>query len=212
MMANNPSVLQAFIFIIIAYLAGSIPTGVWYSRFIHRTDVRSLGSGNSGGTNVGRNFGPVAGAVVITVDVLKGWIPMMLAMSWFYGTYNWAVALVGLACVLGHAYPIWGGFKGGKIVATSFGVLVGFNFWLALIGVIFLLILLYFFSMVSLAAMMSYTLVTVIIILNSPYIYGLCFTLITLLMIYRHKENIDRIVQGQERRVNFGLKKRDKQK
>lgn len=207
-MVNNPSILQALIFILIAYGVGSIPTGVWYSRFIHRVDVRTLGSGNSGGTNVGRNFGPVAAVVVIAVDVLKGWIPMAIALSWFAGVHDWAVVLTGLACVVGHAYPIWGGFKGGKIVATSFGVLLGFNFWLAIFTAILLLIALYFFSMVSLAAMISYTLGTVIIILTYPFVYGIGFTLMVLFMIYRHRENIDRILHGHERTINFGLNKK----
>lgn len=193
------------IFIFCAYLAGSIPTGVWYSKLVHRIDVRDLGSGNSGGTNVGRNFGAVAAVVVIAVDVLKGWIPILIARQLF-PDLSWAIMLTGIASVLGHAYPIWAGFRGGKIVATSIGVLLGFQFGTAIIQLLLFVTVLVLSSMVSLSAMVSYSLIALYIFFTLPNkLFGLGFFFIACFMIYRHRSNVERIIKGEERRVNFGF-------
>ena len=204
--------MQEILLIVVSYLIGSIPSGVWYSKIFHKIDVRQLGSGNSGGTNIGRNFGSLAAVCVITVDVLKGWLPMAYAYSHYAGQEDLVVMLTGIACVLGHAYPIWANFKGGKIVATSIGVLLGYHFTLALVQVALLLALILTTSIVSLASMTSYCLVVSWIILTDPPLYKIGFTLIALLMIYRHRQNIQRLVRGEERHVSFGLNKAKKKK
>lgn len=188
-----------------AYLAGSIPTGVWYSKLIHRIDVRELGSGNSGGTNIGRNFGAVAAIIVIAVDILKGCIPILVARQLF-PELDWAIMLTGIASVIGHAYPIWAGFRGGKIVATSIGVLLGFNFSIALIQVVTFLVIVFLSSMVSLSAMVSYSLIAVYIFFTLPTkLFGIGFMFIAIFMLYRHRANIQRILKGEESRIKFGL-------
>lgn len=188
-----------------AYLAGSIPTGVWYSKLIHRIDVRELGSGNSGGTNIGRNFGAVAAIIVIAVDILKGWIPILVTRQLF-PELDWAIMLTGIASVIGHAYPIWAGFRGGKIVATSIGVLLGFNFPIAIIQIITFLVIVFLSSMVSLSAMVSYSLIAIYIFFTLPTkIFGIGFMFIALFMLYRHRANIQRILTGEESRIKFGL-------
>lgn len=194
--------------LICAYLAGSIPTGVWYSKLVHKIDVRTLGSGNSGGTNVGRNFGPIAALIVIAVDVLKGWIPMAIAKHHFAGQMDWVVMLVGILAVLGHAYPLFGDFRGGKVVATSIGVMLGYHFSLALIQVFLLVVFLYLSSMVSFAAMTSYLCGVIWIIMKHHLVYGIGFALISMFMMYRHRQNIQRILNGNERRVSWGLGKK----
>lgn len=198
------------IILLCAYLAGSIPSGVWYSKWVHHIDVRELGSGNSGGSNIGRNFGKKAAFIVITIDLLKGWIPTALACHYFAGQQDWLVMGVGIACVIGHAYPLFAHFKGGKIVATSIGVLLGFHFYLAICQVILLVICLYLSSMISLAAMVSYTLTVIYIIMTQAFVYKIGFTAIALFMIYRHRQNIDRILHGNERRLPFGLYRTNK--
>lgn len=209
-MEENVNIWLPLLFIILAYLAGSIPSGVWYSKFVHKIDVRELGSGNSGGTNVGRNFGAVAAILVIAVDVLKGWLPILLTKH-FFPSLEWAIMLTGLASILGHAYPLWASFRGGKIVATSIGVLLGFWFNIALIQVGLLVILVLLTSMVSLSAMLSYTIIAIyIFIKSSSLIYGVGFLLIALFMMYRHRANIDRIIKGEESRLGFGLNKAKK--
>ncbi|MGX7091650.1 glycerol-3-phosphate 1-O-acyltransferase PlsY [Hutsoniella sourekii] len=204
--------LLSIIYILLAYCIGSIPTGVWYSKLIHQTDVRTLGSGNSGGTNIGRNFGRTGAIIVIAIDVLKGWIPLLLAKFLFPGM-DGVIMLTGIACVLGHAYTLWAGFRGGKVVATSIGVLLGFNFFLALAMVLALVILLIITKMVSLSAMVSYGLAAIYIALTYPSLsYKLGFLAIWLFMIYRHRDNVKRILSGTERQVNleaiFSLRKK----
>lgn len=206
-MEQTIQIWKPILMIVLAYLAGSIPTGVWYSKLVHKIDVRELGSGNSGGTNVGRNFGGIAAILVIAVDVLKGWIPMLIAKHLF-PTIDWAIMLTGIASVLGHAYPLWASFRGGKVVATSIGVMLGFWFPVALIQVALLAGLVFVTSMVSLSAMLSYTIIAIYLFFALPSkIYGVGFLLIALFMMYRHRSNIERILKGEERRLNFGLNK-----
>lgn len=209
-MEQNETIWMPILFIFLAYLAGSIPSGVWYSKFVHKIDVRELGSGNSGGTNVGRNFGALAAILVIAVDVLKGWLPILLTKH-FFPSLDWAIMLTGLASILGHAYPLWASFRGGKVVATSIGVLLGFWFNIALVQVGLLVVLVFITSMVSLSAMLSYAIIAIyIFIKSSSLIYGIGFLLIALFMMYRHRTNIHRIIKGEESRLSFGLNKSKK--
>jgi len=206
-MEQTIQIWKPILMIVLAYLAGSIPSGVWYSKLVHKIDVRELGSGNSGGTNVGRNFGGIAAILVIAVDVLKGWIPILVAKHLF-PTIDWAIMLTGIASVLGHAYPLWASFRGGKVVATSIGVMLGFWFPVALIQVALLAALVFVTSMVSLSAMLSYTLIALYLFFALPSkIYGVGFLLIAIFMMYRHRSNIERLLKGEERRLNFGLNK-----
>ncbi|MGF3066185.1 glycerol-3-phosphate 1-O-acyltransferase PlsY [Facklamia sp. P12945] len=202
--------MLAILMIIVGYLAGSIPSGVWYSKYIHNIDVRTLGSGNSGGTNIGRNFGPIAAIVVIIVDILKGYLPVLMAQQLLGSDSDLAIMLTAIAAVLGHAYPIFSQFRGGKIVATSVGVLLAFNFYIALAMVALFITILLLTSIVSIAAMTSFLLVAIWIILREPLVYSWGFAFMAVLMVYRHRENIQRLLKGEESRVTFGLNPRKK--
>ncbi len=196
-----------FIWILLAYLVGSIPTGVWYSRIVHKEDVRDLGSGNSGATNIGRNYGFKAAVFVTAIDVLKGWIPMALAMH-YLSDNPITVMFVGIATIIGHSFPIFADFRGGKIVATSIGVLLGYHFWVGILDVIILFALMFFTSMVSFAAIFSYGITALInIFIASEWPYQVGFMLIYLWLVYRHRQNISRILNGQESHINWGLNK-----
>ena len=195
-----------FIFLFICYLLGSIPTGVWYSKMKHQIDVRELGSGNSGATNIGRNFGFKAAVFVSVIDVLKGLVAMLLA-HYFYPHTNWVIMGAGIAAILGHAYPIFANFRGGKVVATSFAVLAGYNFFIGLSFVLVLFILIYLTSTISLAAITSFSLAALYVLFTQPLIFGLGFVAITAFMIYRHRANVVRLMKGEESRINFGLRK-----
>lgn len=195
-----------FIFLFICYLLGSIPTGVWYSKMKHQIDVRELGSGNSGATNIGRNFGFKAAVFVSVIDVLKGLVAMLLA-HYFYPHTNWVIMGAGIAAILGHAYPIFANFRGGKVVATSFAVLAGYNFFIGLSFVLVLFILIYLTSTISLAALTSFSLATLYVLFTQPLIFGLGFVAIAAFMIYRHRSNVVRLMKGDESRINFGLRK-----
>ncbi|MDT2767418.1 glycerol-3-phosphate 1-O-acyltransferase PlsY [Globicatella sulfidifaciens] len=195
-----------FIFLFICYLLGSIPTGVWYSKMKHQIDVRELGSGNSGATNIGRNFGFKAAVFVSVIDVLKGLVAMLLA-HYFYPHTNWVIMGAGIAAILGHAYPIFANFRGGKVVATSFAVLAGYNFFIGLRFVLVLFILIYLTSTISLAALTSFSLAALYVLFTQPLIFGLGFVAIAAFMIYRHRSNVVRLMKGDESRINFGLRK-----
>lgn len=199
--------LWPIIFIIISYLIGSFPTGVLYSKNQHNIDVRTLGSGGSGGTNIGRNFGFKAAVFVTAIDILKGLIPVLVAKAWF-GDNTIVIMLTALACVIGHAYPIWANFKGGKIVATSIGVMLAFNFWIALVMVLTLGLIILITSTVSLSAMLSYSLTALYISFTYDELsYKVGFILSALFLLYRHRENINRLMKGTENRINFGFNK-----
>lgn len=205
-MQSNLSLFSQIIWILIAYIAGSTPTGVVYSKIFHKIDVRNLGSGNSGATNIGRNFGFRAAVIVSVIDILKGWIPILIVRL-MYPQEALIIMLVGIATVVGHAYPVFAEFRGGKIVATSFGVLVGFNFSIGLVTALILFALIYITSTISLSAMTSYTLGSLYILFTyDERIYGLGFVFITLFMMYRHRSNIQRLLNKSESRINWGLR------
>lgn len=193
-----------YLYLVIAYLLGSIPTGVWYSNLKHKVDVRQLGSGNSGATNIGRNFGFKAAVAVTTVDVLKGLIAIAFAKHLFPGQ-ELLIMGAGIAAVLGHAYPIFAHFKGGKVVATSFGVLAGFSLPIGLCATALLFILIYLSSMISFSAMTSYSMGALYVFFSQSPIYGSGFCIIALFMIYRHRENLVRLFKGEERKISWGL-------
>lgn len=207
----NSSLSELFIptlFIFLSYCIGSFPTGFLYSKWVHKIDIRSLGSGNSGATNVGRNFGLKAAVIVTIVDVLKGLVPVLVAKQW-YPNHSAIIILVAMACVIGHAYPVWAGFRGGKIVATSVGVLIAFDIWLAIVMVAMFALILFVTSTVSLASITSYSITAIYIALTNPdWIYKIGFLLIAAFLIYRHRENLLRILNNSESKINWGLHSR----
>lgn len=194
-------------YIIIAYLIGSIPSGIIYSQLVHKVDVRKLGSGNSGGTNVGRNFGFRAAVIVSVADAVKGFLPTILAIHVFFPGQHLIIMLVAIACVLGHSYPIWAEFKGGKIMATSAGVMVAFDFYLFLVMLAIFGLVLFVTSTVSVASLTSFTFTTLYIAVTNPHwVYKIGFIFMGIFMFYRHRENVSRLLSGTERRINWGLR------
>ncbi|MHC4124311.1 MAG: glycerol-3-phosphate 1-O-acyltransferase PlsY, partial [Planctomycetota bacterium] len=202
-----------FLFLIIgAYLLGSVPFGLVISR-AHGKDIRKIGSGNIGATNLSRALGKKWAYLCFSLDVLKGLIPMLVTRAWI-GHFNEAVLLllwlvVGIAAVLGHIFPVYIGFKGGKGVATSFGValglwpyyticsIAGFVVWL-----VFVLIWRYI-SLASIAGAVVFPLVLIgLVLTNSKWSFTelwpllIAAVLIPVMVIIRHKENIKRILSG----------------
>ncbi|MGT2895835.1 glycerol-3-phosphate 1-O-acyltransferase PlsY [Streptococcus entericus] len=204
--------MNSFIFGIIAYLLGSIPTGLWIGKQFYNINLREHGSGNTGTTNTFRILGKKAGIITLLVDVLKGTVATLLPI-WF-GIDGDLALLIGFFAVLGHTFPIFAQFKGGKAVATSAGVLLGFApAFLIFLLVIFLLIL-YLFSMISLASVTAAS-VAIIGVLTFPAMsflisdYSLIFTgliiAIASLIIIRHRDNMGRIKNKTENLVPWGL-------
>ncbi|MBM7711427.1 glycerol-3-phosphate 1-O-acyltransferase PlsY [Enterococcus xiangfangensis] len=208
--------MKIAILFVLAYLLGSIPSGIWIGKFFFKKDIREFGSGNSGTTNTFRILGKTAGLIVFAMDLLKGTLATCLPMI-FHLEINplW----FGLVAVIGHTLPIFAGFKGGKAVATSAGMLLGFAPLFFCYSIVFFLIVLYITSMVSAASITSAIFVTLSSIFL-PYVWPtilptynwlltlVCFVL-TCYITYRHKENIVRIKNGTENRVSFGLNKKE---
>ncbi|MBE9388086.1 glycerol-3-phosphate 1-O-acyltransferase PlsY [Vagococcus salmoninarum] len=200
---------------LIAYLLGSIPSGVWVGKLFFKKDPREHGSGNSGTTNTFRVLGKTAGVTVLLMDILKGTLATMLPL-FFNVSINpmW----FGLAAVIGHTFPIFANFKGGKAVATSAGMLLAYNPLFFIYSASIFVVTLLITSMVSLTSMISALLITLstfLLPLVFPQIlpgFDWLLTLIacglTVFIFIRHKDNITRIKNGTESRVPFGLNKK----
>ncbi len=194
---------------IAAYLIGSISFAVVFSKLFGLADPRSYGSKNPGATNVLRSGNKAAAALTLLGDGFKGWLAVWLAqyLGERYGIGDGGVALVAFAVFLGHLWPLYTRFVGGKGVATMFGVLLGLNPWLGVASLVTWLVIAYAFRYSSLAALVAS--------LFAPFYYGLLFgtdvkllavLAMTALLIYRHRQNIGNLLAGKESRI--GSKKK----
>ena len=191
------------IVIVLAYLLGSIPTGIWIGKYFYQTDIRKYGSGNSGTTNTFRVLGKKAGIIVLLMDMLKGSAATLLPI-WLGVEIH--PLLAGVVAALGHTYPLFAGFKGGKAVATSAGIMLAYNPLFFGEAIIAFVIYLYFSRMVSLSSILvSFTAVVLSFFFND-WPLTLVTILLTIFIIYRHRSNIYRIRNGTESKVPFGYK------
>ena len=192
--------LQALTLVCIAYLVGSIPFGLLVSWALARVDIRSHGSGNIGTANVLRIVGKWAATLTLLGDLLKGFLPVVAALS--LGASELWVAGVGLAAVLGHNWSVYLRFAGGKGVATSFGALLAMTPLPALLGLLTWTAVVLIFRYTSLAALIASVCVPPVILFLTgagPY---LAFSLLAALLIFvRHRDNIKRLWAGTEHRV-----------
>ncbi len=203
--------------IILAYLIGSIPTAVWVSKKHFGIDIREHGSGNAGATNTFRVLGPKAGSFVMLIDMLKGFIAVKLSLisplPWYSEAITNLQIVLGLAAVLGHIFPIWAGFKGGKGIATLFGMILGIQPLVAvsLIGVFLLMLFLTrYVSLSSISASVAFP-VLILFIFREPEISYRLFAIATAcLVILTHYKNIDRLLHGNENKVSLFKKKKDR--
>ncbi len=192
--------MKSILLVLFAYIVGSIPTGVIVSHWLGSVDPRSTGSGNIGATNVLRTAGKKAGIVTLAGDVAKGAIPVMLSLKLLGSPIS--VSITAIAVFFGHLYPVFLGFRGGKGVATAAGVFL-------VISPVALLIALMIFSGVvawkryvslgSITSALSMPLLLLLIKAQPPYV--LTSILIALLVLYRHRGNIVRIMEGSENRL-----------
>lgn len=195
---------------IIAYLLGSIPSGVWIGKILYKKDIRDYGSGNTGATNTFRILGPKAGTVALIIDVLKGTVATLLPI-WFGSDIH--PMFIGVFAILGHVFSLYIKFKGGKAVATSAGVALAVHPLFLLIFLSMFLIILFTTSMVSISSILAVVFAAIgTFFLNDPIFSGAVW-IIALLIVYLHRENIKRLRLGTESKVPFGLnssKKEDK--
>ncbi|MGO3110360.1 MAG: glycerol-3-phosphate 1-O-acyltransferase PlsY [Latilactobacillus curvatus] len=196
---------------ILAYLIGSFPSGVIIGRVFCHKDPRDAGSHNIGTTNSYRVLGPIAGTAVLFLDILKGTLAASLPMI-FHIPNHALVLIVGLAAVIGHAYSIFLHFTGGKAVATSAGILLSYNpLFFVIASTIFISVIL-ITSMVSMASILGPLMIAILSFYTHDWLLGSIATLVLLFLVYRHRENLQRIKNGTENLVPFGLYYRYKQK
>ena len=206
---------------IIAYLIGSVNFSVIISKKMAGFDVREKGSGNAGSTNVLRTVGKKAAVLTLICDILKGVISILIAI--FIGSIvkdvnkELLVQIAGIAVVLGHTFPIFFGFKGGKGVATSLGVLLMSNWQIGLICLVFALVLMALTRMVSLGSCGAAVLFPVLtLFMNENYTvltdgksgktYFIYSIILAIIVLYNHRSNIKRILNGTENKLSFGKK------
>jgi acyl phosphate:glycerol-3-phosphate acyltransferase len=189
--------MMEWLFIPVAYLLGSVSCAIITCRVMGLPDPRGQGSGNPGATNVMRIGGKKAAGITLFGDMLKGFLPVFLANS--LGLSSLLLALVGLAAFLGHLYPIFFGLKGGKGVATSLGVLLGFS-WILGFAVIGTWLLVYKFRKISSLSALTASVLSPIyawLVLGDKVIVGAATVMMVFLLV-RHKGNIQRLLAGEE--------------
>jgi glycerol-3-phosphate acyltransferase PlsY len=205
--------------ILAAYLIGSIPTAVWVSRYFFDIDIRDYGSGNSGATNTYRVLGPKWGTFVMIVDMIKAIVAVKLV---FFLPYAFVSELylvnmqlgLGLAAVLGHIFPVWANFRGGKGVASLFGMVLGIQPNAALCCVAIFILVLYLTRWVSLSSILASIAfpVFILVIFNEPeHLYRIFAVTVAMLVLLTHQKNISRILKGSESKVPI-LKHRDRRR
>jgi len=196
-----------------AYLLGSIPFGLLLTKLFGGGDVRKAGSGNIGATNVARVAGPLAGILTLVFDTAKGAAAVLLAGQFTNGSAAWMI-VAAFAVLLGHCFPVWLKFKGGKGVATALGVFLGLCPLAALSALLLFLLCAAYWRYVSLGSVAAAAAMPLLIYFlwapphhAPPIIIDVGTLAIALLVIYKHAANLRRLVEGTEPRFSFGKKK-----
>ena len=201
--------------IIAAYLIGSIPTAYWIGKLFFNIDIREHGSKNMGASNTFRVLGAVWGIIVLLIDMGKGIAAVQLAdavqsSSWLGTELTFWKLIFGLTAVAGHIFPIFAGFRGGKGVATSLGIVIGINPYAAIVClVIFLAVFISsrFVSLGAITAALCFPFISYFIINEDARIMIVFTIVLGTLVIFAHRKNIDRLLKGQENKMNLFSKK-----
>ncbi|MGN4125200.1 glycerol-3-phosphate 1-O-acyltransferase PlsY [Lysinibacillus sphaericus] len=193
--------------ILCAYVIGSIPSGLWVGKIFYKTDIREHGSGNLGATNTFRILGKKAGLVVTIMDVLKGTAAVLLVTLPVFAEVSIHSLILGIVAVMGHMFPIFASFRGGKAVATSAGVLLGYSWPLFVLLFITFFITLKLTKIVSLTSMIAalvaliYSIVYYIV--TGDFALSILVGFLFSFIVYRHRTNISRIKNGTEPKVKW---------
>lgn len=204
--------MDHFLFIFLSYLLGSFPTAVWIGKVFYNKDVREYGSGNAGATNTFRVLGKKAGVPVLLIDILKGWFAVQLS---YYVTSSNIIEIqlsLGVAAVIGHLFPIYTGFRGGKGIATLLGFMIAIQPFAAILSIIIFLITFFLYRYVSLSSIVSSIFFPLVIIslndissINSSLLLFSIF--VPILALITHQKNIERLIRGEEIKSTFGKNK-----
>ena len=210
------NILNIVLVFILAYLLGSIPAAVWIGKTFHKIDVRQHGSGNAGSTNVIRVLGWKTGIPVLVIDLVKGWTAAMLPV-WFYVAEPGSAILTnlqiltGLTSILGHIFPLFAGFRGGKGVASIFGVLLALQPLLTLccLGVFLVMFLITgIVSVSSMSAGIAFPILLFLLFDTPSVIFKIFSIFIAIALLITHKKNIRRLIRGEESKlIKLGRKK-----
>ena len=191
---------MGFFSLILGYLLGSIPSGWLAGRWLKGIDIRELGSGSTGATNVLRQVGKGPALVVFLIDVGKGAAAVLLARA--FGQSDWIQVLAGLTALAGHIWPVWLNFKGGKAVATGFGMFLGLAWPVGLASFGVFLLTLWLFRIVSLSSVLAAVSLPLLMIRFSGIGSYILIALVAMgLVLWRHRSNLSRILEGSEPKV-----------
>ena len=203
---------ETLLFVLLAYLTGAFPSAVWVGKTFYKIDVREFGSGNAGATNTFRVLGKKAGVPVLIMDIFKGWLSVNY-ISFLTNIPQSAEAVFeiqlafGIAAVIGHLFPIYTGFRGGKGIATLLGLLIGLHAVAALYSILVFVIVFVISKYVSLASILASIAfpILVILILGSTNVsLNLFAFFVPILSLITHQKNIERLLRGEETKVKFG--------
>ncbi len=191
--------MELILVISISYLMGSIPFGLILTKVFLKKDIRDLGSGNIGATNVLRTGNKLIGYFTLILDILKAAIPVI------YVKFNFPefVYISSLSAFIGHVFPIWLKFKGGKGVATYVGILFSINYFLGIIFIVSWLIIFFISKYSSLGSLISSLLIPIFIFFNSSYENQYFFIIMFVLILYTHRENVKRLINNEESKTKI---------
>jgi acyl phosphate:glycerol-3-phosphate acyltransferase len=211
---NSLPLSPALLIPVTAYLLGSIPFGLLVVKALGGPDIRAIGSGNIGAANVTRNAGKFAGILTLLLDAGKGYAAVWLAAHYSRGNIRWMM-LAAVCAIVGHMFPVWLGFNGGKGVATGLGVFLPIAWQAVAAGIVLWLLVVIFWRYSSLGSISAAVALPLFVYLlyapghAPPEFVSLGTVVISVLVLIKHRPNIARLVAGEEPRLNFGRKNDD---
>ena len=205
---------ETLLFVLFAYFTGAFPSAVWVGKTFYKIDVREFGSGNAGATNTFRVLGKKAGIPVLIMDIFKGWLSVNY-ISFLTNIPESAEAVFeiklafGIAAVIGHLFPIYTGFRGGKGIATLLGLLIGLHAVAALYSILVFVIVFIiskYVSLGSIIASIAFPILVILILGSTNVSLNLFAFFVPILSLITHQKNIERLLRGEETKVKFGTK------
>lgn len=187
--------------ILCSYMLGTIPTGLLVGKMFGKGDIRKQGSGNIGATNTLRVAGKKAGIITLVIDVVKGALPVFIAAEYFSTIETNTYVYCGIAAVVGHMFPIWLSFKGGKGVATAFGAVAAVNADVGIVLMISFIISFLPFRVVSIASLTTTLIATIFAVFFMEGAQSIMVWVIAVLIFFKHRANIQRILAGEEKKI-----------
>ena len=202
---------ETLLFVLLSYLTGAFPSAVWVGKTFYKIDVREFGSGNAGATNTFRVLGKKAGIPVLIMDIFKGWLSVNY-ISCLTNIPESAEAVFeiklafGIAAVIGHLFPIYTGFRGGKGIATLLGLLIGLHAVAALYSILVFVIVFVtskYVSLGSIIASIAFPILVILILGSTNVSLNLFAFFVPILSLITHQKNIERLLRGEETKVKF---------